>query len=153
MKLDSILFSKIIVLLFGVVVFTLCAFLVHSLLTQDVGGYYPILIGMLVAAIPFFIGIYQAFKLLIYINQKKAFSEFSTKSLKIIEHCGIAIGALYGISMPYIFIVADRDDAPGVILLGLTFTFAPLVIAVFAAIFQKIVQNIIDLKSENDLTV
>ena len=54
---------------------------------------------------------------------------------------------------PYIFRAADLEDAPGVVLIGLIFTFAPLIIATFASIFQKMLQNAIDIKSENDLTV
>jgi hypothetical protein len=60
---------------------------------------------------------------------------------------------LYGVGMPYIFIVAERDDAPGVVLLGLIFTFAPMAVAVFSAILQQLLQNAINLKSENELTV
>lgn len=153
MKHGSTLFLKAVVLLFGVAVLALCIFLTHTLLTEDVGGYLPILIGMLIASIPFFVGVYHTFKLLTYIDQKKAFTELSVKALNTIKYCGIAISALYGVGLPYIFLVAERDDAPGVVLLGLIFTFAPMIVAVFAAVLQKLLQNAINLKSENDLTV
>jgi hypothetical protein len=153
MKRGSTLFLKIVVLLGGLAVFVLCIFLITQLFTQDLGGYFPIVIGMLVAAIPFFIGIYQTFRLLEFIDRNKAFSESSINALRKIKYCAIIISAMYGLGMPYIFIVADRDDAPGVVLLGLIFTFAPLVIAVFAAVLQKVLQNAKDLKSENDLIV
>jgi len=55
--------------------------------------------------------------------------------------------------LPYIYLVADRDDAPGVMLLGLVFTCAPIVIAVFAAVLQTLLHHAIQIKSENDLTV
>lgn len=49
--------------------------------------------------------------------------------------------------------VADADDAPGVVLIGMAITFAPIAIVVFAAVLQKLLKNAIDIKSENDLTV
>lgn len=55
--------------------------------------------------------------------------------------------------MPYIFSVAQRDDAPGVALLGFIFIGASLAVATAAAVFQKLLNNVIDIKSENELTV
>jgi hypothetical protein len=51
------------------------------------------------------------------------------------------------------YIIAEREDAPGIILIGLALTFAPLIISVFAAVLQKLLENAIDMKEENDLTV
>jgi hypothetical protein len=42
---------------------------------------------------------------------------------------------------------------PGVVLLGLIFTFAPLIISLFSAIFEKLLQNAIDIKLENEQIV
>ncbi|EGW41794.1 hypothetical protein DOT_0212 [Desulfosporosinus sp. OT] len=55
--------------------------------------------------------------------------------------------------MPFFYLVGEKDDAPGLILLGLVITFAPTVIAVFAAVLEKLLKDAIDIKSENDLTV
>ena len=41
---------------------------------------------MYVAAIPFFVALYQAFKLLSYIDKNQAFSELSVKALKKIKY-------------------------------------------------------------------
>jgi hypothetical protein len=116
-------------------------------------GYRPILVGMYVSALPFFIVVFQTLKLLSYIDQNKAFSSKSVKALGYIKYSSIIIGSLYGIGLPYIYRMADLDDAPGVMLLGLIFTFAPFIIAVFSAVIQKVFQNAIDMKSENELTV
>ena len=153
MKLSSTLFLKTVVILLGAIVFAICIFLIRTLINEDVGGYGFILVGMLVAAVPFFTGEMEVLRLLNLIDQKMAFTEKSIASINKIKYCGIAISTLYGLGMPYIFIVAERDDAPGVVLLGLIFTFAPMAIAIFAAVFQKVLQNAIDLKLENELTV
>ena len=114
---------------------------------------YPILIGGYLTAIPFFIALYQAFKLLSYINKNTAFSASSVKALKYIKYCGITMSILYLAGMPIIIKIAEADDAPGAVLIGLAFALAPIVVAVFAAILQKLAQNAIDIKSENDLVV
>jgi hypothetical protein len=153
-KQSSTLFLKTVVLCLGLAVLGLCIFALPSGITSDTTGLYrPILMAMYLPAIPFFIGLFQAWKLLTYIDKNIAFSELSVKALKYIKYCAVAIGLLYGIALPYIYYVAQLDDAPGVILIGLTFTFAPIVVAVFAAVLQKLLQNAIDIKSENDLTV
>jgi hypothetical protein len=77
----------------------------------------------------------------------------SVRALKNIKYCAITISALYAAGMPYIFYAADRDDAPGVIVIGLVIIFASSVIATFAAVLQKLLQNVVEIKSENELTV
>jgi hypothetical protein len=46
-----------------------------------------------------------------------------------------------------------KSGAPGGIVIGLVIIFASIVIAVFAAVLQKLLRNAIDIKSENDLTI
>ena len=55
--------------------------------------------------------------------------------------------------MPLFYLIAEIDDAPGIILIGMVIIFASMVIAVFAAVLQRLLQEAIDIKSENDLTV
>ncbi|NWQ42819.1 DUF2975 domain-containing protein [Bacillus sp. EB106-08-02-XG196] len=114
---------------------------------------YPIVIGMYVSVIPFFAALYQAFKLLSYIDSNQAFSELSVKALKNIKFCAMTISSLYVLIIPFVFLVADLDDAPGLVIVGMVPVFASMVIAVFAAVLQRLLQEAIDIKSENDLTV
>jgi len=145
---------KLIILLIGLVVLGLCIFILpKGILSEEAGMYRPLLIGMYIPAIPFFIALYQGFKLLQYINKKNIFSELSIKALGKIKYCAIAICALYIVGMPYIFYLAERDDAPGVAAIGFIFIFTSLVVATASAIFKKILKNVVDIKSENDLTV
>jgi hypothetical protein len=154
MKKGSTLFLKSVILLIGAGVLALCIFaLPVGIRSEHAGAYRPILIGMYFPAIPFFIALYQGFKLLGYIDKNKIFSELSITALRNIKYCALAIGALYTAGMPYIFQVAEMDDAPGVAGLGFIFIFASLMVAAAAAIFQKLLQNAIDIKSENELTV
>ncbi|MCC2631669.1 MAG: hypothetical protein K0S20_368 [Patescibacteria group bacterium] len=154
MKPDSTLFLRGVVLLIGAAVVALCVLVLPvGIRAEDPDGYRPILQGMYVTAIPFFMALYQALKLLGYIDKNEAFSDLSVKALTSIKYCALVIGALFTIGMPYIFMVADKDDAPGVVALGLVVIFASLVVATFAALLQRILRDAIDIKSENELTV
>lgn len=69
------------------------------------------------------------------------------------KRCALLISALYTLNLPIAFLVADSDDAPGLIIVASFFVFAPLVIAVFAAVLQHVLTSAIAIKEENDLTV
>jgi len=115
--------------------------------------HFAILIGVYASAITFFFALYQAFKLLNYIDKNKAFSELSVTALKNIKYCAITICVIYSGIIPFIFPVADADDAPGLVAIPLIIVFASIVVAVFAAVLQKLLKEAIEIKSENDLTV
>jgi hypothetical protein len=154
MNRGSTLFLKLVVITIGLIVLGLCIFALPVGITTDrTGAYRPILIGMYIPALPFFFALYQALKLLSYIDKNTAFSEGSVRAIKYIKYCAAVISAMFALGMPYIYYVAEQDDAPGVILIGLVLTGAPLVVAVFAAVLQKLLQNAIDIKTENELTV
>ncbi|WP_366922781.1 DUF2975 domain-containing protein [Metallumcola ferriviriculae] len=153
-------FLKFVVVLMGLPILALCIFLLPGIaeyfaeLNPTLGFLqYPFLIGLYVTAIVFFVALYQTLKLLSYIDKNQAFSELSVKALKNIKYCAITISALYVIFMPLLYLMAEVDDAPGIILIGMIIIFGCWVIAVFAAVLQKLLKNAIDIKSENDLTV
>ena len=144
------LFLKIAVILIGIPILALCIFWLPSFANYL---HYPVLIGVYAAAISFFFALYQALKLLSYIDKNKAFSELSVKALKNIKYCAITISILYAGLIPLLIPIADADDAPGLVGFPIIIIFASSVIAVFAAVLQKLLKEAIDIKSENDLTV
>lgn len=156
MNRGSTLFLKLVVIIIGLAILSFCVFVLPPVIQAELAGdfdYAPILIGMYVPAIPFFIGLGQSMKLLNAIDANTAFSESSVRSLKSIKLCAFAISAFYTAGMPYIFYVADRDDAPGLAAIGFVIIFASFVVATAAAVFQKLFQNALEIQSENDLTV
>jgi len=152
------LFLKISLFLIGLPILALCVFFL-PLIAKGAASeypklvYLPVIINAYLSAIPFYFALYQAYRLLCYIDKNTAFSKVSVASLKYIKYCGAVISILYAISMFSFYIIAEREDAPGIILIGLALTFAPLIISVFAAVLQKLLENAIDMKEENDLTV
>lgn len=154
MKQSSTIFLRGVIWLMGLGVLGLCLFVLPREIASDTAGLYrPIFIGMYVPAIPFFIALWQGLKLLRYIDTNKAFSNLSVTALKKITYCAISISLLYAAGMPYLHYVSKRSDAPVAAIFGSTVIAASLVIAVFAALLQKLLQNAIAIKSENDLTV
>jgi len=144
------LFLKTAVILIGIPVFALCVFWLPGFVNYLP---YPILICVYATAIVFFFALYQALKLLSYIDRHIAFSELSVNALKNIKYSAIAIGSLYAVIAPLVYPIAEADDAPGLVAFPLLIIFASSVIAVFAAVLQKLLKEAIDIKAENDLTV
>ncbi|MEW9111143.1 DUF2975 domain-containing protein [Cytobacillus gottheilii] len=160
MKQVSTLFLKIAVIFIGIPILALCIFLVPQLgkVAAELLPDFPAIRYMVYmifwgSAIPFYFALYQAFNLLRFIDSNKAFSQISVEALKKIKYCAIIISSLHILALPLFYLFAEMDDAPGVIFVGLLVPFASMVIAVFAAVLQKLLQEAIDIKSENDLTV
>ncbi|MGJ7036749.1 DUF2975 domain-containing protein [Anoxybacillus eryuanensis] len=154
------LFLKIAIFIIGAPVVALCVFVLPKFpnfyaewLPELAYLRYPIVIFFYITAIPFFFALYQAFNILTYIDKNEAFSDVSVKALKYIKHCAAVISLLYIAGMPFFYLTADLDDAPGIIIIGLMVVFGALVVAVFAAVLQKLLQKAIEIKSENDLTI
>jgi len=160
MKLGTTFFLKATIMVLGIAVLALCVFLVPEIANYAV-ELYPdrsylkslVYIEFYGTSIPFYIALYQTLQLLSYIDKNQAFSELSVRALKNIKNCAITISGLYVLGMPLFYLVADKDDAPGIIVIGMVIIFASMVIAVFAGVLQKLLQEAIHIKSENDLTV
>ena len=155
-KRTSTYFLRSVIFLIGIAVLAICIFGLPVLIRSEMQGdfdYGYIFLGLYITAIPFFIALYQALRLLRYIDQNKAFSGLSVRALKNIKYCAISISTMFIIGQPYVFYVANRDDAPGLAMLGFVIIGASFVIAAFSGVLEKLLQNTIDIKSENDLTV
>lgn len=160
MKRSSTLFLKFSVFIIGLPVLAICIALIPMIVrnvSDGIEGWDLLMLGLLtfmyLSAIPFYMALFQAFKLLSYIDKNIAFSGESVTALKKIKRCATVITGLYVLNLPLFYIFAELDDAPGVIIVGMAFIFAPLVITVFAAVLEKLLQEAITIKSENDLTV
>ena len=112
----------------------------------------PFLAYVYVASIPFFVAVFQAFKVLGYAGRNQVFSQEAVRSLRTIKRCAIAIIAFVAGAEVIILSHVNEDRAGGVFM-GLVIAFASVVIATAAAVCERILQNAVDIKAENDLTV
>ena len=159
MKKSSTIFLQAVIVLIGIAVL---AVLIRVPLTEgratnlDLVSIYadPFILYGYAASIAFFVALYKAFKLLGYIGQNKVFSSNSVGALKSIKYCAIVFSILIVTAGLYIKISHNEEDDPaGFLAICIVTTLASIVVATAAAIFEKILQNAIDMKSENDLTI
>jgi hypothetical protein len=112
----------------------------------------PFLAYAYVGSIPFFVGLYHAFKVLEYAGRNKEFSRATVGSLRTIKYCAILVVGF--VAVGEIFIMSNRsEDHAGGVFMGVLITFASIVVATAMAVLERASQNAVDLKSENDLTV
>lgn len=113
----------------------------------------PFIIYIYVGSIPFFVGLYQAFKLLSLIETNQAFSRGAVNTLKNIKFASLSLIGFIAVALLYIRFFVHGEDAAGPTALGTIVSFVVAIMATAAAVFQKLFQSAVDLKAENDLTV
>jgi len=159
MKKGSTVVLRAAVVIIGLIVLALCGGIVYMLMSEGLPSLpyrfalLSIITCLFVSTIPFYMALSQAMKLLGYIGRDSAFSELSVQALKKIKYCAAFIAGIYIVCEPFFFMVAEMDDAPGLVLFGSVPVFASCVIAVFAALLQRLLSDAIAIKSENELTV
>jgi hypothetical protein len=84
-----------------------------------------------------------------------ALSELSAKAWRYIKYSAGTISLLMvaGIVTLMVLSRGKGEDITGIVAPALLITFLSSVVATVAAVFQKRVQKVKDIKSENDLTV
>lgn len=114
----------------------------------------PFLAYIYLAFVPFFVGLYQAINLLGYARRNEIFCQRSVRALRIIKYSAITTAIFIVGAEGYIFIfVRGTDDVAGGVMMGAFIILVSAIIATAAAVFERILQNAVDIKSENDLTV
>lgn len=114
----------------------------------------PFILYGYASSIVFFVALYKAFKILGYIRKNTLFSTNSLKTLKGIKYCAIALSILVAMAGLYIRIFHNKEDDPaGFLAMCIAIIFILIVIATAVAVLEKILQNAVDMKTENDLTI
>ena len=156
MKPRSTVFLQAVIVLIGIVTL---AIMIRFPLTEgraenlNLFSIYldPFILYGYAASIAFFIALYKAFKLLGYIGQNKVFSLNSVKTLRSIKHCAIVLSILIVTAGIYIRVFHAKDDDPaGFLAICIVTTFVSIIVATAVAVFEKILQNGMDIKSENE---
>jgi hypothetical protein len=161
MKRSSIIFLQIVIVFIGIAAL---AFLLWEPQVEGVNKnatnfeiYFqdPFLALVYAGSIPFFIALYRAIQALGYVGRNEVFSPEVVKALRTIKYCALAIIGFVVVEELWILLISGGDNEnPGApIFLGLLIVFPSIVVAATAGMFERILQNAVDLKSENDLTV
>ncbi len=153
MQRNSTLFLQAVVVLIGIVMLALLLWEPQvegvnanatnfEIYLQD-----PFLALVYLGSIPFFVALFQTFKILGYIGQNKVFSDATIKALQTIKYCAIAIIGFVVIEEIFILLSnpAAGDDGPQAIVMGALITFGSIVVATTAGMFERIVESVVDI--------
>jgi hypothetical protein len=100
----------------------------------------PFLAFAYIGSIPFFIGLYQAFKVAGYLGQGTLFSLPTIKALGTIKFCAWATIGFVAVG-EIILLMQESDDRAGGVVMGLVIMAASVIVGVMAARFQRGVRN------------
>ncbi len=158
MKRSSTIFLQIVIVLIGIGALALLLWEphiegrnAHATLFQI---YFndPFLAYVYVGSIAFFVALYQAYKILGFAGRNKVFSLEAVKALRTIKYCALTI--ITFVAGAEIFILlSNSDDRAGGVAMGILIAFGSVIIATAAAVFERLLKNAVEIKSENDLTV
>jgi hypothetical protein len=109
------------------------------------GLYSAGILGILVVA--------WVYRILRLIDQDNPFSQQALKLVMGIKNMMLGIFLALSITLPMFYHIADVEDAPGVVLIGLGLAAIPLAGVTFVATVEKLLERVIHMKLENDLTV
>jgi DUF2975 family protein len=148
MKRGSTIFLQVVIVLIGIGVLALLLWEpqvegrnVHA--TQfEIYFKDPFLAYIYLAFVPFFVGLYQAFKLLGYARRNEMFFHSSVRALRIIKYCALTTAILILGAEAYLFIfIRGTDDIAGGVAMGVFIIFVSAIIATAAAVFERILQS------------
>jgi len=161
MKRSSTIFLQIVIVLIGVAALALLLWepqvegVNKNRTNFEIYFQDPFLALVYAGSIPFFMALYQAIRALGYVGRNQVFSPKVVKALRTIKYCALAIIGFVVVEELFILLSGNRDlENPGApIFMGLLIVFPSIVVASTAGMFERILQNAVDLKSETDLTV
>ena len=157
MERGSTIFLRIVISLIAIAALTVCIFVFPGAFAREAAKtpdtayqIYLFLVGAYLMAIAFFVALYQAFKLLTYVDGNKTFSEPSVKALRQIKYSAITISilAVTGIAALMIISAGTGEDSAGPVMMGMILTLASSVVAAVVAVLQTQVQKAMDIESE-----
>jgi hypothetical protein len=157
MKRGSTLFLRLVISLIAIAALAVCIFPLPRMIAKEAAKtpdtawqIYLFLAGAYVQAALFLFALYQAFKLLSYVDANRAFSELSVRALRHIKRSALTIGLLMVTGIAWIMILSagTGEDSAGPVMIGIIGTFASSVVAVVAAVLGTQVQKVIDNQKE-----
>jgi hypothetical protein len=158
MKRTATAFLQVVIVLFGIGVLALLLWEPHIEGVNAHAKFFEVYLDPFIAlvylgSIPFFVALYQTVKVLGYVGRNEIFSQPAVNALRTIKLCALIIIGFVVAEEIFIMLNHGNDDAAGGIAMGVIIIFGSIVVGTVAAMFERILQNAVDLKSENDLVV
>lgn len=92
-------------------------------------------------------------KMLRYIKKSEAFSMKTLKVVSAIKKTILLISIVFLGILPFFYTVADRQDAPGILVIGFALVLLPFTAFIFSQIVEELFKNAAELKTDNELTI
>ncbi len=148
MKRSLTIFLQAVILLLGVGVFA-CLLWEPNLEGRNVNAtlfevYFkdPFLAYIYLAFVPFFVVLYQVFKILGYARRDESFLQHSVRAVRIIKYCALTTAIFILGAEAYLFIfIRGKDDIAGGVMMGAFIILVSAIVATAAAVFQRILQT------------
>lgn len=157
MNRGSTIFLRLVISLIATAALAVCVFALPRMIAHEAAKtpdtawqIYVFLVGAYLQASLFLYGLYQAFRLLSYIDRDQAFSDLAVRALRHIQNSASLIGVLMVVGIAWLLFlnVGTGDDAAGPVMVGLMGTFASSVVVAVAAVLKTQVQKAIGTKKE-----
>ncbi|MFL8936825.1 DUF2975 domain-containing protein [Rossellomorea oryzaecorticis] len=111
----------------------------------------PVLLGLYATEIPFFLALYQAYRLIQSIESGKAFTLEAANTLRMIKICAWVITGIY--SAGALFLLLQGALHPGIAAAGLVIVLASMTISIFSALLHEMLSHALEMNSDNELTI
>lgn len=114
----------------------------------------PFLAYLYLSSLPFFYALYEAWKVLTHMRNNTIFSHTALRSVQTIKYCAlILIGCILGAEAYIFFFIRGTDDVAGGVAMGLLMLTIATIAATAAAVFERLLENGIEIQAENELTI
>ena len=108
------------------------------------GLLYFVFAGFYVSIVAYAHALYHAFRLVNVIQERGLFSFESTPFLKALIKDALIIAGIFLLLAVPLYIIAELDDAPGVLLLGMIVGYGSLTVAAFAHMLKRQIETFND---------
>ena len=145
MKNISILFLKAALVLLILPTLALGSYGLYYLLNNPANpdyasSLYPIIAGMYVSLIPLYHGVYRIWRILSHVRKETIESTAAARDIKAVRLSAVLFGAVFLLISPFVFMVAQLDDAPGLVLFGMIPVFLASIILAIFTLFQEMLK-------------
>ncbi|MGX7132540.1 MULTISPECIES: DUF2975 domain-containing protein [Enterococcus] len=149
----SLLFISLLVLLFSLFIFPKFPHAMQQEYPRITYENWAFIGGLYLSELCFYFAVFQAFRVLRQVDHNQAFSQETLLAVTRLKQGLFGMGGSYLTFLPFLYVMADVEDAPGLIFVGLGVIAVPFIAAVFVAILQKLLENVLLIKTENELTI
>ena len=101
----------------------------------------PFLALAYTGSLPFFIALYQAFRLLGHARQDTLISPAAMKALRMIRHCGVATAGFVMAQVTWIIVNHGNDDDAGWVFIGGPISFGAAVVVAAAFLLEGLLHT------------